>query len=213
MTKKKLATSALSLDSPCACGSSLSARLTGTTRLPLRAGKLPRPPAEVPVISSLDPLAPMFRSKVLQLLGLMGQKGFTAMVFESYRTDARAQYLYGFGRTYDDGRGIVTNARHSWTTWHGYGLAVDIVERGKLWNASDAFWTALRTLSWEIGLVSGDDWDRDGVPVTRDPDESYSDKPHVQWWIPGMYKSPSPTGQEILRLEGKEAVWKLLRAT
>jgi peptidoglycan L-alanyl-D-glutamate endopeptidase CwlK len=40
-----------------------------------------------------------------------------------------------FGREYDDGRGIVTNAASNLTSWPGYGFAADIVHATKGWYA------------------------------------------------------------------------------
>ena len=64
------------------------------------------PPPEVHADNSLDSLAPKFREAVEKILEQMGD----AKVSETTRTFARQSYLYGFGREYDDGRGIVTNA-------------------------------------------------------------------------------------------------------
>lgn len=33
-----------------------------------------------------------------------------------------------------------------------------------------------------VGIRWGNDWDRDGVEVPMDPDETFSDKPHFELW-------------------------------
>jgi len=59
----------------------------------------------VPVDRRLEVLAPAFRRKIDAVLEAVPY----ATVAETLRTDARQQFLYGFGRDYDDGRGIVTH--------------------------------------------------------------------------------------------------------
>ena len=46
----------------------------------------------------------------------MKLRGLDAIVAETLRTDERQEFLYGFGRDYDDGRGIVTHSRAA-TSW------------------------------------------------------------------------------------------------
>lgn len=159
---------------------------------------LPLPPAEVPVIRSLDVLAPKFRLAVDRTLHALALQGRAATVSETLRTDARQAFLYGFGRTYDDGRGIVTNARTVDTTWHGYGLAVDVIASGAGWNAPAAFWTALGAAAEAEGLTWGGRWD--GLP----------DRPHLQWGQ--CRRSPSVTAVKLKRAGGLEAVWREVNA-
>lgn len=169
--------------------------------------KLPAPPRAVPVDRDLTRLAPHFKTKIELLLCKMEDKGRDPMVFEAFRSDERAVYLYGFGRFYDDDRGVVTKAKTAERTWHRYGLAVDIISKTKQWGAPDAFWTDLRLLATELGLRSGDDWDRDGIPVEHDPDEHTADRPHVQWGPP-MRVTPSDHAVALLRAGQLQAVWE-----
>lgn len=173
---------------------------------------LPKPPKEVPVDRDLSKLAPAFRKKIELLLERMRVLGHDAMVFEAFRSDERAAYLYGFGRSYDDGRGVVTKAKDGRKTFHRYGLAVDIISRSMEWDAPKAFWDDLRKEATALGLRSGDDWDRDGIPVEQDPDEHTSDRPHVQWWVEGMLVTPSDHAWEVLSTQGALAVWQSVRA-
>lgn len=173
---------------------------------------LPKPPKEVPVDRDLSKIAPKFKEKIEQLLEKMRALGHDAIVFEAWRSDERATFLYGFGREYDDGRGVVTKAPNARKTYHRFGLAVDIISASKEWNAPEQFWEDLRREATALGLRSGDDWDRDGIAVEDDPDEHVADRPHVQWFVPGMFKTPSDHAWQMLQEEGVAAVWRSVRA-
>lgn len=174
--------------------------------------RLPKPPAEVPREHALDGLAPRFRDAIDRMLAELHAEGHDSVVFETLRTNERQSYLYGFGRDYDDGRGVVTKAATAWGGWHFYGLAVDVIHRTLAWDAPESFWTALRVAARQQGLTSGDDWDRDGIPVEPDPDECVSDRPHVQWWCPGMRVSPSVHARALYERGGLALVWHTLGA-
>ena len=122
------------------------------------------------------------------------------IVAETLRTPERQQFLYGFGRRYDDGRGVVTYSSDADETWHGFGLAADVWSRSKLWRAGDEFWKKLHQLARKHGLVSGADWDNDG-------EMDDWDKPHLQWGAP-MRRSPSPRAARLMKDGGFEAVWR-----
>lgn len=124
----------------------------------------------------------------------MHARGFDAVVFESYRSPERAAWLYGFGRKYDDGRGVVTNAADNTHTWHAYYLAADIISASKEWDAPEAFWEALGECAKAEGLVWGGDW-------------HMQDKPHVQHGPP-MRVSPSPRAAQIVAHYGCPALWQ-----
>lgn len=158
-----------------------------------------RPPPEVPRQSGVTMLAPKFRDKVNALCDALRTDGHRPLVFETLRTDERQAFLYGFGRQYDDGRGTVTNSATAALTWHGYGLAVDLVCADHLHAATDGFSAALGTHARRLELEWGGDW------------ASFPDRPHVQWG-PGMRRSPSTVAQS-LRRQGKLAeVWRLVGA-
>ena len=151
------------------------------------------PPPEVPCDNSLDSLAPQFREAVQTILEQMGD----AKVSEGLRTFARQSFLYGFGRDYDDGRGIVTNAASNLTSWHGFGLAVDIVHRTKEWDAGDAWFRLLGDVAKENGCDWGGDW-------------FHPDRPHVQWGT--LKDSPSDEARSLYAEGGVEAVWTAVHA-
>lgn len=161
----------------------------------MKFGTIPR---EVPRSANLEECAPKFADKIRQLLLRLTEQGYDPIVYEATRTDDRCAWLYGFGRDYDDGRGIVTNAKTGEASWHRYGLAVDIISRKDGWNAPDGFWAALRTEAVKLGLEAGGNW-------------KMADKPHVQWGAP-MRTSPSDHARELLKRGGREAVWKEVEA-
>jgi peptidoglycan L-alanyl-D-glutamate endopeptidase CwlK len=154
-------------------------------------------PPEVPVERSLDVLAPAFRAAVLRMLARL-EGGRTEWPFETLRTADRQGYLYGFGRDYDDGRGIVTRAELADTSWHGFGLAVDVVEKDATpWDAPPDFWASLGAAARAEGLVWGGDW-------------KHPDRPHVQWGK--CPASPPFKARALLQTDGMEAVWRLYGA-
>ena len=164
--------------------------------------RLPAPPAEVPVESSVHTLAPRFREAVGRVCADLTAWGYAPRVFETLRTDARQRFLFGFGRTYDDGRGVVTQSATAIDTWHGYGLAVDIICARRLWNAPRDFWEVLGCSARRHGLVWGGDWNGDWSST----DERFVDRPHIQWGAPAR-RSPSARAAEMLRTGGMAAVW------
>jgi hypothetical protein len=146
------------------------------------------PPTEVLCDRSTANLAPKFRAAVEAVLADMGD----AKIAESNRTFARQSFLFGFGRDYDDGRGVVTNAASNLTSWHGFSLAVDVVHRTKEWDAGDKWFRLLRDIAVGHGLSSGWDW-------------HHQDKPHLQW---GKCKdSPSDEARRLYADGGLQAVW------
>lgn len=173
--------------------------------------KLPPPPAErgnLAVVSSTALLAPKFRSALADVCMDLAGAGFRPILRETFRTDERAAYLYGFGRDYDDGRGIVTQATNGLKTWHRFGLAADVGDRRyEPGQELPEFWTALERAAIRHALTSGADWNRNGVH-----DEHFCDRPHVQWWCEGMHVTPSDHAAELLASGGVEAVWQALHA-
>lgn len=151
-------------------------------------------PREVPATRNLAVLAPKFRSAVERVLGTLRGLGYNPMVFETLRTSDRQRFLHGFGRLYDDGRGVVTHSEDADETWHGYGLAVDIICGDTRWNAPAAFWDALGRACERERLEWGGSW-------------RFVDRPHVQWGAP-MRRSPSPRAGRLLALGGPPAVWR-----
>lgn len=160
---------------------------------------LPLPPADAPPrIDTLDGLAPRFREALELLLADMRHAGHAVKVFETLRTNRRQEYLFGFGREYDDGRGAVTKAWSARGGWHFYGLAADIVQDDATpWIAPQAFWNDLGRFAEVRGLTWGGRW-------------KMLDLPHVQW---GRCR-PSPSSQSRIAFDrgGNPAVWHAVGA-
>lgn len=159
---------------------------------------LPAPPSEVAVVSRLTAMAPKMQVATLNIIKGMTDAGFKAKVFETLRTPERQAFLYGFGRKYDDGRGVVTKVDDSRKGWHHFGLAVDIVEADATpWTAPQAFWKTLGSLAEKEGLAWGGRW-------------KFLDLPHSQWGI--CPASPTNLDRALEAAEGIEAVWAKYKA-
>ena len=113
------------------------------------------------------------------------------------RTAERQAWLYGFGRDYDDDRGVVTDAPSAENGWHFFGLAADIISKAHDWD-SPLFFAALAATAPKHRLTSGSVW--------RKPD-----RPHVQW---GLCKpSPSDEARTLYAEGGNPAVWAAVGAS
>lgn len=150
-------------------------------------------PAEVPAMKNLDGLAPKFRAALEAMLSQLPD----AMVCETVRTPERQAYLYGFGREYDDGRGIVTRANTNLVSWHGYGLAADVIHRAHRWDAPPSWFRLMGEVAKAHGLFWGGDWTR-------------PDRPHVQWT--GCTMTPTNEDRRLLATQGVKAVWESVSA-
>jgi hypothetical protein len=156
-------------------------------------------PKEVPVQTSLLLLAPLMRDAVIAFLAdPVVAQGRPERPFETLRTMERQTFLYGFSRLYDDSRGRVTNAVDIYKTWHGYGLAIDIIEKDATpWEAPADFWSTLAQRAPLYGLTSGALW-------------STPDLPHIQW--AACPKSPTPADKAMLIELGPLAVQQYYKA-
>ena len=154
----------------------------------------------VPRVSrDLELLAPAFREAVTKALAECREKGLDAWVFEAYRSNELQETYYRRGRTEIPPPHTVTNARTNLYSWHGYGLAVDVVSESKLWKPAEGerWFRAVAGIFKQHGCKWGGDWTK-------------PDTPHLQW---GLCKpSPSDLARLILRQDGREAVWKAVGA-
>lgn len=143
------------------------------------------------VTRSLEPLAPRFVEALEDVVAAMRILGHDPWIFETLRTPARQAALYARGRTVP-GR-IVTKASSHLRSWHGHGLAADIICRDTHWNATSAFWSDLGRACRTVGLTWGGDW------------RQFPDRPHVQWGRcpPG----PTPADRERTQDIGMAATW------
>ena len=154
---------------------------------------LGKPPREIPRQSSLALCAPLFTAAVDEVMQKMNADGFPSVVIETLRTTERQEFLYGFSRLYDDGRGEVTKSRTALHSWHGYGLAADIVHASRYWSATEEYWKHLEETANAFGLKTGRKWKK-------------PDRPHVFWGK--CRKTPSPRARQLLASGGMVAVWQ-----
>lgn len=150
----------------------------------------------------LSLLAPKFRDAVTAALADCAARGLTAKVNEGFRSNARQAWLYAQGRTRPGKK--VTNAPTSLTSWHGYGLAVDIIHQtkgyepaGKDGPANEKWFADVAAVFKQHGCAWGGDWTK-------------PDTPHMQW---GKCRpSPSDRARELIASGGVEAVWAAVSA-
>lgn len=142
-------------------------------------------PPEPPAICSIADLAPRFVGALVSVF-----PDLPDLLAETLRTDQRQRWLYGFGRSYDDDRGIVTFASTANNGWHKFGLAVDFHDERLV--AKHA--VELRAAGLELGM----DW------------RKIKDMPHVQWG--GMRASPDASIVNLCSTGGNQAVWQLVKA-
>ncbi|MCK9570385.1 M15 family metallopeptidase [Candidatus Pacearchaeota archaeon] len=99
--------------------------------------------------NDINTLVPYVRERVEHVLAAMRARGYDPIVFEAKRSQERQKWLYGIGRTHSLNQRPVT-----WTmnSKHLVGKAVDIISASKLWNASAAFWKALKQEANKQGM-------------------------------------------------------------
>jgi len=156
----------------------------------------------------LSLLAPRFRDAVSAALAECqttntAQGVLTAKIYEGFRSTERQAWLYAQGRT-RQGK-IVTNARTALTSWHGYGLAVDVIHTTKYWNpcgadaqANEDWFRAVAEIFKKHGCQWGGDW-------------TSPDTPHMQWGR--CTASPTAGAMDLMTRQGVTAVWASLFAT
>lgn len=171
-------------------------------------------PVEPPGITSLDDCCPVLQRNVPIIIAAMVARGYPTIIRETTRTNERQVFLHGFGRQYDDGRGIVTNvpsqnivltaseiayaAMHS---WHYFGTAIDMVHASLEDSAPAEYWDALAEEYERVGMVAGRRWIhmRNGE----------GDPPHGQLGPP-MAVNPTSVAINLYAAGGNPAVWRLV---
>lgn len=152
------------------------------------------------VSHDLGLLAPRFRDAVEAAIASCQDAGLDAMVYEAYRSQELQALYYARGRTIIPPRRPVTYAPTNLHSWHGYGLAVDVVHRRDYWKPA-----------------GGERWFRDVAQVFKDQglckwggDWTKPDTPHFQWHL--CKPSPSDEARRLLANGGMEAVWERVQA-
>jgi hypothetical protein len=144
-------------------------------------------------------LAPMFRAAVTEAIEECNNdiNRLDAIVYETYRSNELQAVYYCRGRTVRPPQNPVTNAMKNLYSWHGYGLAVDVIHRTKQWEAGDAWFASVASIFAKHGCKWGGHW--------RSPDQ-----PHFQW---GLCKaSPSDDARKLMYESGVQAVWEAVGA-
>jgi hypothetical protein len=151
----------------------------------------------VNVTNDLGALAPKFAAAVKEALANCKAAGLDAVVYEAYRSPELQALYYERGRSQVPPTGTVTNARSNLYSWHGYGLAVDVIHATKEWDAPESWFAAVANHFRAAGCRWGGEW-------------KFKDLPHFQW---GLCKpSPSDNARAILATGGVAAVWKAVGA-
>ncbi|MDB5693034.1 MAG: hypothetical protein JWO81_2097 [Alphaproteobacteria bacterium] len=150
----------------------------------------------------LSLLAPRFRAAVEASLVKCKAAGLDAMVFEGFRSSVRQAFLFAQGRT-RPGK-IVTRASTSLTSWHGYGLAVDVIHRTGFWEPfgkdarkNEQWFGDVAAIFKATGCNWGGDW-------------TAPDTPHMQWGR--CPASPTPSIRAMISARGVAAVWAAMQA-
>jgi hypothetical protein len=146
-------------------------------------------------------LAPKFRTSVEAAVAECLTAGLPVKVQEGFRSNARQAYLYEQGRTRPGD--IVTNAPTSLTSWHGYGLAVDVIHQ------TLAYWPAGKT---KADVAKNEAWFKSVADIFKrhncnwGGDWTKPDTPHMQW--AACRPSPSDRARLLIASGGVKAVWK-----
>lgn len=152
--------------------------------------------SELMVNRDLDLLAPAFAKAVRAAIDECNAEGnnLNAMVYEAYRSQALQALYYQRGRTVIPPSHTVTNAPTNLHSWHGYGLAVDVVHRDKYWKppGGEVWFRRVAAIFKKHGCSWGGDW-------------KSADLPHFQWGPcpPG----PSDLARELIKTQGMAAIW------
>lgn len=148
----------------------------------------------------LSQLAPKFRAAVEAAIAECIAGGFDVAVAEALRSQERQAYLYAQGRTRPGKR--VTNAPTNLTSWHGYGLAIDFMDRKKGFDpveGNDEPWFRdVAAIFKKHGLSWGGDWHS-------------GDTPHIQWG--SLPASPQASHKSLKQMHGNPAVWAAVGAS
>lgn len=84
--------------------------------------------------------APLFAAAVTKAIAECNAEAWDAVVFEALRSEELQQWDFANG---------VSNAPHVWNSWHGYGLAVDVVSRQHGWD----LWGRSIPTAWQTNVV------------------------------------------------------------
>lgn len=146
-----------------------------------------------------DLLAPNFRAAVEAAIRECNSPphNLDAYVYETYRSNELQAIYYARGRSVRPPEKPVTNAINNLFSWHGYGLAVDVIHKTKHWGVDESWFRKVAEIFKRHGCKWGGDW-------------KAKDLPHFQWGL--CRASPSDLAREMMRTRGVRAVWEAVGA-
>ena len=149
------------------------------------------------VSNSLAVLAPQFSAAVERALAACRANGLPAIVYESYRSEELQALYYSRGRTQVPPTHTVTNAPSNLQSWHGFGLAVDVIHETREWSVPDEWFAQVAAYFRKEGCRWGGEW-------------KMKDLPHFQWGL--CRPSPSDVARSLMASGGMQAVWSAVGA-
>ena len=142
----------------------------------------------------LGEVHPALAEKIRSMAEMLALENITIKVTQGLRTWDQQAVLYAQGRTAPGN--IVTDAGPG-TSWHNYGLAVDVApfdDGIPDWNVSHPAWKRIVSVGESVGLVSGSAW------------RTFPDWPHFQ--LTGQLPvSPDDAVRAAYATGGQDAVW------
>ena len=163
------------------------------------AGQLTDAQRAAMVQRDLNALAPKFHADVQAALDECHATNLDAYVYEAVRSNALQQAYFDLGRTVVPPEQTITNANSALYSWHGYGLAVDVISQSKQWDAGDGWFASVAAIFKRHGCAWGGDW----ISTLGDID-------HFQFG--GLKASPSDEARALYARGGVEAVWDAVGA-
>jgi peptidoglycan LD-endopeptidase CwlK len=148
----------------------------------------------------LGEVHPALAEKVRSMAEMLALENIQIRVVQSLRSWAEQAALYAEGRDADgnivDKSKVVTDAKPG-TSWHNYGLAVDVAPFDSGipdWNVSHPAWGRIVAVGESCGLQSGSTW------------RTFPDWPHFQ--LTGRLPvSPDAAVMAAFQSGGQQAVW------
>lgn len=153
------------------------------------------------VQNSLSLLAPKCATAVQLALADLNSAGWDAVQFETLRSEELQQWDFNHG---------ASNAAHAWTSWHGYGLAVDVVSRQHGWD----LWGRSTPTAWQVAVVAA--FKKYGMAWAGDWINGVGPNHAVDWdhfQMAQLRKSPSAVSIACYQsAAGYKSVWPLVNA-
>lgn len=133
----------------------------------------------------LTRLAPAVQRALAGALNECARNGLDAYVYEGIRDQATQTEYYRRG---------ASKAKRAESSWHFYGLAVDVISKKRGWSVTRLWRRSVTDIFKKHGFDWGGDW------------KTFVDEPHYQWGT--LRASPSPRARQLYRAGGLEAVWR-----